>query len=123
MMRSRHALAFAFFATVLVAWAGIMVWVMRDAALPAAANGTMIAVFEPGISADDAFARLTRAGARPVRETSLAFVWVVNAEEPGLAGRLQEQGAIGAYRELPFSPTMAGCVAVAEQKIAAYTGL
>ena len=122
-MRSRHALAFSFFATVLVAWVGIMVWVMRDAALPATANGTMIAVFEPGISADEAFARLTRAGARPVRETSLAFIWVVNADEPGLAGRLISEGALGAYRELPFSPTMVGCVAVAEQKIAAYTGL
>ena len=122
-MRSRHSIALSFFAVVLVAWAGIMVWVMRDATLPREAKGTMIAVFEPGITADDAFARLSRAGARPVRETSLAFIWVVNAEEPGLSGRLLDEGAIGAYRELPFSPTLAGCVAVAEQKIAAYTGL
>lgn len=121
-MRSRHGIALGFFAAILVTWAGIMVWVMRDAALPPQANGTMIAVFEPGISRDEAFARLALAGARPVRESSLAFIWVVNDPEPGLAGRLHQQGA-AAYRELPFSPTLAGCVAVAEQKIAAYTGL
>ncbi len=100
-----------------------MVWVMRDAALPPTASGTMLAVFEPGTSRDAAFASLTRAGARPVRETAFAFIWVVNGDEPGLAGRIVSEGALGAYRDLPLSPTLAGCVAIADKKIAAYTGL
>jgi hypothetical protein len=39
-----------------------------------------------------------------------------------VAGRLAGQGAIGAYRELPLNPTIAGCFALADAKIAEYTG-
>lgn len=122
MWARRHSLALTLFATVIVAWLAIMVAVMRDAALPPEASGTMLAVFEPGITNDAAFASLTRAGARPVRQTAFAFIWVVAGDEPGLAGRLMAEGA-SAYRDLPLSPTLAGCVAVADKKIAAYTGL
>jgi hypothetical protein len=123
MRAGRHGLALGLFAAVLAVWAGAMLWVMRDAALPPQASGTMLAVFEPGITSDQAFASLTRAGARPVRDAGLSFIWVVTGDEPGLAGRLVAEGAIGAYRELPLSPTLAGCVAVADRKIAAFTGL
>jgi hypothetical protein len=72
--------------------------------------------------ADDIFAKLSIAGARPIRETAFGFIWVVAGDEPGLAGRLASQGAIGAYRELPMNPTIAGCFALADAKIAEYTG-
>jgi hypothetical protein len=55
--------------------------------------------------------------------TAFGFIWVVVGDEPGLAGRLAQQGAIGAYRELPLNPSIAGCFALADAKIAAYTGL
>jgi hypothetical protein len=78
----------------------------------------MLVVFEPGTSEPQAFASLTRAEARVVKQTDLGFVWIVAGEEPGLAGRLIAQGAIGAYRELPISPTIAGCFALADAKAA-----
>ncbi len=118
-----HRLAFTLFFAVILAWVAIMAILMRQASLPATASGPMLAVFEPGTSPDDIFARLTIAGARPVRETAFGFIWVVAGDEPGLAGRLAQQGAIGAYRELPLSPSIAGCFALADAKIAAYAGL
>jgi hypothetical protein len=123
MPRFGHRLALGLFAGVIAAWLVVMAVVMRHAALPAEASGPMIAVFEPGVSADDVFAKLTQAGARPVRATGFDFIWIVVGDEPGLAGRLAQQGAVGAYKELPFSPTLAGCVALADVKIAQYTGL
>jgi len=108
---------------VIIVWLAVMLVVMRQAALPPEASGPMLAVFEPGTSQEEAFAAITRANARPVRETALAFIWVVTRDEPGLAGALEAEGALGAYRELPISPTIAGCIAVVDQKIAVYTGI
>jgi hypothetical protein len=82
-----------------------------------------LAVFEPGTSSDQVFASLTRADARPIRETAFGFIWVVSGDSPGLVGRLTREGAIGAYRDLPISPTIAGCFALADAKISSYTGL
>ena len=118
-----HRLALTLFLTVLVVWIAVMAVLMRKSSLPPEATGPMLAVFEPGTSADDYFAKLTFAGAKPVRQTAFAFIWVVAGDEPGLAGRLAGQGAIGAYRELPLNPTIAGCFALADAKVSEYTGL
>ncbi|MCC7481842.1 MAG: hypothetical protein IT541_10005 [Hyphomicrobiales bacterium] len=117
-----HRLAVSLFLAVLVVWIAIMAVLMRQAALPHEASGPMLVVFQPGTPPDDLFAKLTIAGARPIRETAFGFIWVVAGDEPGLAGRLAAQGAIGAYRELPLNPTIAGCFALADAKIAEYTG-
>ena len=117
-----HRLAFGLFFNVIFLWVAVMAVLMRQASLPLEASGPMLAVFEPGTTPDDIFAKLTIAGARPIRETAFGFIWVVAGDEPGLAGRLADQGAIGAYRELPLNPTIAGCFALADAKIAAYTG-
>ena len=95
-----------------------MAVLMRASALPPEASGIMLAVFEPATSADDIFARLTAANARPIRPTTFGFIWIVAGDEAGLAGRLKANGAIGAYRELPISPTIAGCFALADAKVA-----
>jgi hypothetical protein len=113
-----HRLALTLFAGVLLVWLVAMAIIMRQAALPPEASGTMLAVFEPGRGQDEVFASLTRADARVVRPSGLGFIWVVSGEEPGLAGRLVEQGAIGTYRDLPISPTIAGCFAFADAKVA-----
>ena len=113
-----HRLALGLFATVLVIWLGVMAYVMRQAALPPEASGTMLAVFEPGTPEDAIFAGLTRAEARPIRPTAFGFIWVVAGDEPGLAGRLTREGAIGSYRDLPISPTLAGCFAFADAEVA-----
>jgi hypothetical protein len=117
-----HRLAISLFFSVIFLWVAVMTILMRQASLPPEASGPMLAVFEPGTPPDDIFAKLTLAGAQPIRETAFGFIWVVAGDEPGLAGRLASQGAIGAYRELPLNPTIAGCFALADAKIAAYTG-
>lgn len=113
-----HRLALALFAAVLMAWIAAMAILMRHAALPPEASGPMLVVFEPGTPDDAVFASLTRAGARVIRQSGLSFIWVVAGEEPGLAGRLAQEGALGAYRELPLSPVIAGCFALADAKMA-----
>ncbi len=113
-----HRLALTLFLAVLGIWLVVMAAVMRAAALPPEASGPMLAVFEPGTLEDQLFASLVNAGARPVRETAFGFIWVVAGDEPGLAGRLMQQGAIGAYAELPLSPSLAGCFALADAKVA-----
>ncbi len=115
-----HRLALALFIGVLAVWLAGMAVVMRHAALPPGASGTMLAVFEPGTPPDTIFASLTRADARIVKPSGLSFIWVVAGDAPGLAGRLKQQGALGAYRELPVSPVIAGCFALADAKVAAF---
>lgn len=117
-----HRLAISLFVSILAVWIAIMAVVMRHAALPPDASGTMLAVFEPGTPEGDIFARLTRAGARPIRPSAFGFIWVVSDQAPGLAGRLAREGAIGTYRDLPVSPTIAGCFALADSKVAGYLG-
>ncbi|MBL8791351.1 MAG: hypothetical protein JNM45_12720 [Rhizobiales bacterium] len=114
-----HRFAFGFFAAVIFLWFAVMMVIMRHSALPASATGTMMVVFEPGTTQDQAFATIVRAGARPIRETSFGFIWVVNGE----AGKLISEGALGTYRELPISPLVAGCVAVADAKASEAFGL
>jgi len=113
-----HRLALALFAGVIIVWLVAMAIVMRHAALPPEATGPMLAIFEPGTPEDQIFASLTRAEARIVRQGGLGFIWVVAGDEPGLAGRLEREGALGAYRELPVSPVIAGCFAFADAKVA-----
>ena len=113
-----HRLALGLFAAVLATWLAAMAIVMRHAALPPEATGTMLAIFEPGTPDDQIFASLTRADARVVRPSGLSFIWVVSSAEPGLAGRLAHEGALGAYRDLPISPVIAGCFALADAKVA-----
>ena len=120
MKLSGHRLALALFSGVIALWLVGMAVVMRHAALPPEASGTMLAVFEPGTPEDDVFASLTRADARILKPSGLSFIWVVSSDEPGLAGRLQREGALVTYRELPVSPVIAGCFAFADAKLASF---
>ena len=98
-------------AAVLVAlgWLGAMTLTTRAAMLPDGATGPMLVAFRPGTPGDEALARIIAAGAEPLRPTWIPFVWAVTAEEPGLAGRLTQAGALAAFAELPFAPAPAGC--------------
>jgi hypothetical protein len=112
-----HRFAALLFCAILIAWLAVMAIVMRRAALPPEVSGPMLAVFEPGTSADEIFAKLVKAEAKPIRPTAFGFIWVVAGEQPGLAGRLLALGAIGTYAELPLSPSIAGCFALADAKV------
>ena len=94
-----------------------MAMIMRAGALDPEATGTMLTVFEPNTPSDTVFASIVNAGGKPIRQTSFGFIWVVTSDEPGLAGKLKQNGAIGSYRNLPLSPTIAGCFALADAKI------
>lgn len=118
-----HKFALSFFLSVIVVWLIAMTAIMREGRLPSEASGTMLAVFNPGTAKDHIFKSLVNAGAKPIRETSFGFIWVVTGDEPGLSGRLHAQGSIGNYRNLPLSPTIAGCFAFADAKVAEYGGL
>ena len=104
--------------SVLAIWLLGMAVLVRSSALGPEASGKMLAVFEPGTNQDKIFATLIAAGGKPVRNTWLPFVWVVAGDETGFAGRLKQHGAVGAYGELPFSPSVAGCLAYADAKVA-----
>ncbi|MBL8909010.1 MAG: hypothetical protein JNM20_20230 [Rhizobiales bacterium] len=113
-----HRLALGIALGVLILWLAGMALAIRAARLPHDATGPMIVVFEPGIAREDMLARIVTAGARPIRETWLGFVWVVDGEQPDSSARLLGQGAIGTYRELPVTASLAGCFAFADAKIA-----
>jgi hypothetical protein len=113
-----HKFAGTLFICIISIWLIAMAVIMRAGALTAEASGTMLAIFEPNTSKDQIFASLIKAGAKPVRETSFGFIWVVTGDEAGLSGRLRNQGSIGNYRSLPISPTIAGCFAYADAKVA-----
>ncbi len=112
-----HRLAITLFVSIIVIWLAGMAWLMRESALPPEAKGPMLVVFEPGRPEQDIFAAIVKAGAKPVRATAFGFIWVVAGEDEGLAGRLMENGALGAYAELPISPSIAGCFALADAKV------
>ena len=112
-----HKFALTFFGGVIVAWLVLMFALVRGAALPAEASGTMLAVFEPSITETAAVNAIAAAHGNVVKKSGLAFAWVVQSDEPGLAGRMRAQGAIGVYRELPISPALMGCIAVADAKV------
>jgi hypothetical protein len=114
-----HRFAFTLFASVLAVWLIAMFAIMRDAVLKPEANGIMLVVFEPSIADDMAFAAITRAAAKPIRKTAFGFIWVVD----GNAGKLEAEGALGSYRNLPISPEIAGCVAIVDAKIADAFGI
>jgi len=113
-----HRLAVGLALGVLVLWLAGMALAVRAARLPPDATGPMLVVFEPGIAKEDMLARIVTAGARPIRETWLGFVWVVQGEQPETSARLMSQGAIGTYRELPITASLAGCFAFADAKVA-----
>jgi hypothetical protein len=113
-----HRLALTLGLAVLLAWLIIMSLLVRAAALGPEASGKVLVVFPPGASEEVIFQKLLAAGGKPLRATWLPFVWVVAGEEAGFAGRLKAQGAIGTYGEMPFAPSVAGCLAYADAKVA-----
>lgn len=114
--RHPHALAAAILAGAVVVAGVLMAKSMADARLPGSASGRMLVVFPLAMSGDDMFARIIRAGARPIRQTWLDAVWVVAGDRPGLAGRLIANGAAATYGDVFFAPQLAGCFAYVDSK-------
>ncbi len=62
-------------------------------ASPSADTAQVAVVFAPWLSADDAFARVIAAGARPVRMGQLETIIVATLENEHTAAHLRDQGA------------------------------
>jgi len=114
-----HRLALAAALTVLIGWAAAMLWVLRDAALPDTASGTVLAVFQPRMDGEAILAAVVRAGGRPLRPLWPGNVWVVNGAEAGFVRRLRARGAVAAYGEMPMGPVLAGCFAYVDSQLPA----
>lgn len=112
-----HRFAITFFVGVLLVWLAVMAVLTRNAALAADASGTMLVVFPVSVSETDAVAAIAASGGNVIKKSGFNFAWLVDAPEAGLAGRLKDHGALGAYRELPIPVELAGCLAVADAKI------
>ncbi|WP_137390520.1 hypothetical protein [Rhodoligotrophos defluvii] len=112
-----HWLAAGIGVALLVVWLAVMALAIRDAALAPDATGRMFVVFPPGLDDTAMVNRIAAAGGQPVRQTWIDSVWVVAGDRPGLAGALKDQGALGAYGELPVGMQLAGCFAWADAKV------
>jgi hypothetical protein len=104
-----HGFALALMTGVILLWLAVLTFALRAAALPAEASGTMLVVFLPGISEEQAFASTLAAGGRPVRRGLGSFLWIVHAEEAGFVGQIEANGALAAFRNAPGSIPLAGC--------------
>jgi hypothetical protein len=105
---SGHGLAAALLAGAIAVTGLVFVLVMRQAALPAEASGTVLALFPPGIGAEARFAAIARADGRLVRGTALPNAVIVDGETPGFAGRLEAEGAWRVLAAGPFDLFAAG---------------
>ena len=111
-----HGTAGALFAAVLLAWlAGFGLFMHLGRVSPDQA-GTVLAVFPPSMQESQVFGKIIEAGGRPIRPTWMPGTWVTFGDAAGFAGRLEAQGAIGAYTSTPFLPQLAGCFAYVDAK-------
>jgi hypothetical protein len=108
-----HRLALGLLAAVLLIWAAAMALALRGAALGEEAEGIMLAVFPPGTRGAAVLGAVAAADGTLIRSTGLGFVWVVHGPAPGFVGRLRQHGALVAYGEVPFAPSLGGCIVFA----------
>ncbi|GAB2177284.1 hypothetical protein [Dongia sp. agr-C8] len=104
------------FALKLLAWiAGIwlagMALLIEAAALPPEASGSVIVLYPIGTNSAAAVAASAAAGAKLVSASWFDNVLVVADDAPGLAGRLEEQGALAVFENMSFASfSFAGCI-------------
>ena len=99
-------------AGVALGWLGVLVLVLRLAALPPGASGKLLVLFAPG-SAAKPFAAIVTAGGVPVRPVLGGLGWIARPDAPGFVARLEANGALAAYPGAPVGLTLAGCFAFA----------
>ncbi|MDQ7248790.1 hypothetical protein [Dongia sedimenti] len=106
-----HRFALKLLAWISGIWLVILGVLFEAAALPPEASGTVIVLFPPGTGTAESVAAGAAAGAKLVSATWFENVLVVTDETPGLAGRLEEQGALGVFENLRIAGiSFAGCI-------------
>lgn len=106
-----HRFALRLLGGIVAAWLLVLLLVLQAARLPPEGSGTVIAVFPPRFGADRSFAAASAAEARLVSLSWFDNVLVLDDPDPGLAGRLERQGALAVFRNVSFAGvSFAGCV-------------
>ena len=114
MNRDLHRLAAWFFAGVILVWVAAMAFVLTTAQQPT--EGRVAVVFSPTKSDAQAIAAITRAGARPIGQGWLRWVWAVDLDEANAEG-LENAGAMLVIREFALVAAL-GCAGAAYQPAA-----
>ena len=105
-----HALALWLLLGVMAFWCVGMTVALSQSRLPASESGTVLVVFPPSYSAKSALGAIVRADGLLVRDSWFENVWVVHANKAGFVGRLNREGAWGAFHVGSFSPVVIkGC--------------
>ena len=106
-----HRFALKLLAWILGVWLTAMALVFEAAVLPPEVSGTVIVLFPPRMSGAESVAASAAAGAKLVSLSWFDNVLVVADETPGLARRLQQEGAVGVFKNMRFAGiSFAGCV-------------
>lgn len=109
--RADHRLALKLLAWITAVWLAGMALLFEAAALPPEASGTVIVLYPIGTEAAQSVAASAAAGAKLVSPSWFGNLLVVVDETPGLAGRLEEQGALAVFENMSFAGvSFAGCV-------------
>jgi hypothetical protein len=103
--------ALAVMVGVVALWAAVLALILRAAALGPDDAGKVFVVFAPGTAPAEAFAAIVGAGGEPVRSALGDWAWIAHAEGPGFVGRLEQNGALAAFRGAPVGLSLAGCFA------------
>jgi hypothetical protein len=106
-----HRFALRLLAWIAGIWLAVLALLLKAAALPPEASGTVIVVFPTDTAVAEAVAASAAAGAKLVSPSWFDNLLVVADETPGLAGRLKEQGALAVFENMTFAGfSFAGCI-------------
>jgi hypothetical protein len=108
--------ALALMVGVVVLWAAVLAVILRGGALGPEDAGKVFVVFAPGTAPGEAFAAIVGAGGAPVRPALGDWAWIAHAEGAGFVGRLEQNGALAAFRGAPVGLSLAGCFAWATDR-------
>ncbi len=95
--RARLFSGMALIFAALLGWSAFATLVVQAQSVDDGRSGRLVAVFPPGTSRQATLDQLTRTDARLVKDSFLPFVWTLYSDEPDLAGRLRQSGAIGVF--------------------------
>jgi hypothetical protein len=106
-----HRLALKLLAWIIAVWLAGMVLLFEAAALPSEGSGTVIVLYPIGTGFGRSVTASAAAGAKLVSPSWFENVLVVADEMPGLAGRLNDQGALAVFKNISFAGfSFAGCI-------------
>lgn len=91
-------------------WLAAVALAIRLMMLPAEASGRLYVAFPPGTGEAGSYALIVAAGGRPIGPALGGWSWEAYGDEPGFVGRLEDQGALVAFRTTPLGVPLAGCL-------------